>query len=817
MNDDLLFVQLEARITQFEKAFQRAPKIAGDGFDRIERRAKQSGDRLESLMAGAASRAGSALKGFGVGFLGGLTAGGLEGIVSQIGNIAKGMASIGDEAKRAGLSTKAFQELKFVADQNRVSVDALTDGMKELSLRADEFIDTGSGSAAESFRTLGISASELKEKLKDPSALFTEIIGKLQQLDKASQIRIADELFGGTGGEQFVQLLDQGEEGIKRLIQRAHETGAVMSDEMIAKAAELDRKFSEVATTVGNSLKGAVIQAASALQDFLNLLQQVPGYRSQEATDKGIAAIQRGLAEQEVAQQRENHLRRIRDLQATVTKNNELGFDNADAWNALLAEQTRLRALDAQIERQKQLNAEKERTVQLETVTVPAITSDDKGNYREFQQIVLPNSVDATPDRRVDPYFDAPSSGSSASTKAAADGAVMSLIKRFEGFITNAKWDVNAFRVGYGSDTTTREGGHVERVTASTVVTLADANRDLARRIGEFQSGIQGQIGGETWRSFSEEQQAALTSVAYNYGSLPDRIVDAIRKGSPDGIGTAIRDLGDDNGGINRKRRSQEADMFFSGSGGGSTPAVLAAQQHKVAINQLQQSYQQLGQIGLGAVQGLASALQDGKLEAGELLQILGQVIQQFLQMPSVQNGSLFSGLGKSASADPWAGMRSVSGGGAGFFGSLLGMLFGGFAEGGFTGAGTKYEPAGIVHRGEFVFDKANTERIGVRNLEAMRRGRLPGFADGGLVRPPAIPALPALGSLQASQAAGPESSQPISVSVSAPITVNGSAGTPEQNAELAKRMRRELEGTMRGVAADEIRRAMRPGNTLRR
>lgn len=82
-------------------------------------------------------------------------------------------------------------------------------------MRSDEFIATGKGPAAEAFGRLGIDAASLKEKLKDPSALFSEIIGKLGQLEKAAQIRIADEIFGGTGGEKFVQLIDQGEAGIR--------------------------------------------------------------------------------------------------------------------------------------------------------------------------------------------------------------------------------------------------------------------------------------------------------------------------------------------------------------------------------------------------------------------------------------------------------------------------------------------------------------------------------------------------------------------------------------------------------------------------
>ena len=47
-----------------------------------------------------------------------------------------------------------------------------------------------------------------------------------------------------------------------------------------------------------------------------------------------------------------------------------------------------------------------------------------------------------------------------------------------------------------------------------------------------------------------------------------------------------------------------------------------------------------------------------------------------------------------------------------------------GFASGGYTGPGGKYQPAGIVHKGEYVFDQASTNRIGVSQLEALRNGK---------------------------------------------------------------------------------------------
>jgi len=52
-----------------------------------------------------------------------------------------------------------------------------------------------------------------------------------------------------------------------------------------------------------------------------------------------------------------------------------------------------------------------------------------------------------------------------------------------------------------------------------------------------------------------------------------------------------------------------------------------------------------------------------------------------------------------------------------------LGAL-GGFRKGGYTGNGGVDDVAGVVHGKEFVFDAAATSRIGVSNLEAMRKGQ---------------------------------------------------------------------------------------------
>ncbi|WP_291280007.1 peptidoglycan DD-metalloendopeptidase family protein [Galactobacter sp.] len=64
-----------------------------------------------------------------------------------------------------------------------------------------------------------------------------------------------------------------------------------------------------------------------------------------------------------------------------------------------------------------------------------------------------------------------------------------------------------------------------------------------------------------------------------------------------------------------------------------------------------------------------------------------------------------------------------------------------GFYTGGYTGDGGKYQKAGDVHAGEYVFRQEATRKLrktyGLSGLDHMNRtGELPGYSDGGFVRP---------------------------------------------------------------------------------
>lgn len=128
-----------------------------------------------------------------------------------------------------------------------------------------------------------------------------------------------------------------------------------------------------------------------------------------------------------------------------------------------------------------------------------------------------------------------------------------------ESFRPNAYWDVNHWRAGYGSDTMTDTRGRSHMVNERSTTTVADATRDLLRRVAQAEQQIVSKVGAEAFNKLSEGARAALTSVTYNYGQLPDRLVGAVKSGDPNQIAAGIERLGTDNEGVNMGRRREEA------------------------------------------------------------------------------------------------------------------------------------------------------------------------------------------------------------------------------------------------------------------
>jgi GH24 family phage-related lysozyme (muramidase) len=156
-------------------------------------------------------------------------------------------------------------------------------------------------------------------------------------------------------------------------------------------------------------------------------------------------------------------------------------------------------------------------------------------------------------------------------------------LRRREGFRESPYYDVNAYRAGYGSDTATLADGRVVPVRQGMTVSREDAERDLARRIPEFTQRAVAAIGQDRFEALPPNAQAALISIAYNYGTLPGSIRAAARSGDPAALAQAVAGLAGDNQGVNAGRRREEATMIANAAApnamaapGATTNAMLA-------------------------------------------------------------------------------------------------------------------------------------------------------------------------------------------------------------------------------------------------
>lgn len=153
--------------------------------------------------------------------------------------------------------------------------------------------------------------------------------------------------------------------------------------------------------------------------------------------------------------------------------------------------------------------------------------------------------------------------------------------------------------------------------------------------------------------------------------------------------------------------------------------------------------YGSMGNVAKDAIGGMEDSLVDfvttGKLSFKDLAD---SIIKDLVRIAIQQSitGPLSSALG-----GLFGGGHSF--GGAGTVASVgHGFTMGDFSDGGYTGAGGKYEPAGIVHKGEGVLTQEEVAVLGgAQGFESFRAALKArrGYANGGYVG--AVPSVPAM------------------------------------------------------------------------
>lgn len=317
-------------------------------------------------------------------------------------------------------------------------------------------------------------------------------------------------------------------------------------------------------------------------------------------------------------------------------------------------------------------------------------------------------------------------------------------------------------------------------------------------------------------------------------------LTDAARKYRDDAaLTTATAGLSDRQRG--RYEETQQVDRVFDKTDKGS--AAIAARQQ--ALDDLDKKYQTIaaseadwlsgaskgyqnwlesasnvsGTVASGVTSTLDSAMDnmsamlagskaDWKSWGLSILQTIAKIALQMAVVNTLKASSSSWGsiLGSVASSVGGAVAGGAAGGSTGSSGAMgLSTSYSAYDGGGFTGAGGKYDPAGIVHKGEFVFTKEATDRIGVSNLYSLMKG----YADGGVVSPGAT-----VFSSGVNRASGNGNTV---FNISAPVTISQGGGAGETSASGTADTARQLKSIVEMTLTERLRKEISPGGLLYR
>ncbi len=873
-----LVVSLEARMTKYERDMARARNATNDNFKKMEGRAQQSARNMERTMGRASASIGEKLEGmFAPLMRGGAVVAGVGGAAIALKEIANSIAEVDREARKAGVSSKVWQQWTYVATATGMSIDGVTDALKELNIRGDEFAKTGKGSAEEAFQRLGYSATDVAQKLKDPSRFMDEIIGKLQQMDAAAQTRILDEVFGGTGAEEMAKVLGLSVAEIQKMRTEA----ATFSDEQVEAAKKIDREFSTM-------WRNFTIYAKQAAVEGVNVASKIIGFINDPG---GLISASRAEGERKVAANNtpEKQLSRLNEQRARIVR--QIADTEANLFNVLKEAELRqlraaLSAVDDQIHDVTGGSDEFKQALKELSAASNSLSGAFGGNVTaaanfkaalvelknlvpelkaELDTLATTDGIDAAYNKAVQ---NARTMGEVMNATDLANRAksiatygnhsnMLDLIGAAEGTDKGRGYNET---LGYGAFT----GGAVNLTGMTLNEVLALQQRMLAHPGNSYNSSAVGryQIVGKTLRSlmdelslsgdrlFDEDTQDELArALLRRRGNDPAglrneweglrRVDDGTIRDAYNGTPTAAQPLAPTDSERERTELIRQQDAARK-SLNQSVQEGLDLARFEQSISGMSASQQR---VELAVYQAQQEAKRNGiTLDAQELAAIrekitLTQQLDQTNQQVAASSDGLrsaqqyFAESFTSSLSGLLTGTQTLDGAVrnlinslidatlqaallgkgplSGLFGGtgtgLLGAIFG-FADGGYTGDGGKYQPAGVVHRGEYVLSKEATRRAGVANLDALHSS-LKGYAAGGYVGSAPAIRKPDLKAANGNAASG----SPVNINTN--VTVNASGGTPDQNSDLAGKVGKQIEQQMRGLVADELRRQSRPGN----
>jgi hypothetical protein len=237
---------LSVSLTMNTAAFQKGASLA-------EKRAETLGARMKGI--------GNSVKAIGAGLAVGFAA---SGLTEVIGNAFELGSSLTEASAKVGVTVEALQEMRYVAEQNGVSIETMDASLNKMSKTLGN-LQLGNKATAETFKALGLSAKEFVGL--SPTESFSKIAEALKQVkDETVRAALGNQIFGRSYAE-LKPIVDLGAAGIAAAAEEKRKDGLISTEE----AKQLDYladSWSRLKTNVGVAT-AKMIAATASFFDFL--------------------------------------------------------------------------------------------------------------------------------------------------------------------------------------------------------------------------------------------------------------------------------------------------------------------------------------------------------------------------------------------------------------------------------------------------------------------------------------------------------------------------------------------------------------------
>jgi hypothetical protein len=633
------------------------------------------------------------------------------GLVAYTKSIIDAADALNEMSERTGISVENLGRLQYAAKLSGVESEQLGKSLQALS---GEIVAAagGSESAIAKFKRLGVSVLDTTTKqIRPANAVLLDLADAFALLPEGTERSArAAELFGAKLGGVMVPFLAQGRAGIEALGDEIERLGGLMSAETAKAAAEFNDNLDRLKTTAS----AAGISIANALLPTLNKLT------NEFVTARGagfgfLSALSLTGTIGPVEKQIERITARLKELNAEKARGEGRGLAGAISGKTVIDDIAQQEKLLKFYETLRDKDKQDEAATAAKRIALAAQLQTKLGDLEKLRAV--------------------------AAGKASAD-ILLEDDKRTAAQIANAEKLRDALRSAFqesvaASKKAADEAKKLLEQAATTRATGADKAAEIRRA-----QLPQDQQDAANANDFRDTADAASEAALFAKFAAQNGRVDAAAKLAAQAIKDAERARGIIGKLADPEQQARATERLAE--------AEATAQEAQAKIKERQAK--DAGDVATqqaDRIKTLDAQIADLQKKAGEISvqvkvdEALGAVANLKAQLAALEDKTVTvtvntTQTGGGSPAEDYAAYAAAAD-----------FRTEGFARGGYTGPGGKWQPAGVVHAGEFVLRQEVVRQRGMlAMLQRLNReglAALPGFASGGLV-----------GALQISQARQP-------------------------------------------------------------